>query len=248
MDPSEILLLAGVFVFAGFVKGALGIGLPAFSLGLLTFFYEPRLGMALILPSLFMTNLRQAFGAEPMWDIVTRHKYFCGFACAGILFTAIIGARVPVDILMMTVGVAMVVFAVTSLMGAIPPLRPSWNRPVQIAAGIGSGILGGLTSIWGPPLAMYLTSLRPTKDQMIQTLGVMFSIQCVFLIAGFIISGELTGRLALIGIIAMIPAFVGMFLGEKIRATMDLRQFMRAFLICFIILGLNLIRRGIMGG
>lgn len=247
MDISEILLLSGIFVFAGFVKGALGIGLPAFSLGLLTFYYEPRLGMALILPSLLMTNLRQAFSAGSVWDVILKHKYYCTLACIGIFLTALIGARVPVDILMITVGVAMVVFAVTSLMGAIPPLLDQWNRPVQIIAGIGSGILGGLTSIWGPPLAMYLTSLRLGKDEMIKTLGVMFSVQCVFLIAGFILSGELTARLAIIGCAAMIPAFAGMFLGEKIRATMDLRQFMRAFLLCFIVLGLNLIRRGLMG-
>lgn len=248
MEVSEILLLSGIFVFAGFVKGALGIGLPAFSIGLLTFYYEPRVGMALILPALFMTNLRQAYLGGRIWDVVLKHKYFCVFACAGIFVTAVIGARVPVDILMITVGIAMVVFAVTSLMDAIPPLRASWNKPVQILAGISSGVLGGLTSIWGPPLAMYLTSLRPTKDEMIQTLGVMFSIQCVFLIAGFIVSGELTARLAIIGLIAMFPAFVGMFIGERVRATMDLRQFMRAFLICFIVLGLNLIRRGVMGG
>jgi len=204
--------------------------------------------VAVILPALFMTNLRQTMGPEPIKTVLMRHIYFCVCACVGIFFVAIIGSQVPTDALMISVGLAMVIFAVTSLMGAIPPLKPAWDKPVQILAGLSSGIMGGLTSIWGPPLAMYLTSLRIGKDQIIQTLGVMFSIQCVFLIAGFIISKELTTELAMIGLAATVPAFVGMRFGERVRASMDLRQFTRAFLIGFLILGLNLIRRGIMGG
>ena len=67
-------------------------------------------------------------------------------------------------------------------------------------------------------------------------------------VAGFIISGELTMHLAGVGAALLIPTFIGMFLGEKIRNRMNTAQFIRVFLCVFLLLGLNLIRRGIMGG
>lgn len=88
-------------------------------------------------------------------------------------------------------------------------------------------------------------SIRLDRDKFIQTLGVMFSVQSVFLISGFIVSGELTGRIAVIGTAALIPTFIGMYFGEKLRTRMNTEQFTRTFLIVFLLLGLNLIRRGI---
>ncbi|GHA59745.1 permease [Amylibacter ulvae] len=247
MELSEIGLLTAIFLFGGVVKGALGIGFPALLVGLLTFFYEPRAAVAMILFAIMATNFRQASVGGSMWVILKRHKYFATFACAGIFLVALIGAKVPLALLQTCVGGAMVLFAVTSLYGAIPRLTPKYTTSAQIGAGIGSGILGGLTAIWGPPLAVYLMALRLERDVMIQTLGVMFSVQSIFLMAGFIVTGELTLQIAILGSGLLVPTFVGMYFGERIRKRMDTAQFMKAFLFAFLLLGINLIRRGIMG-
>jgi len=60
-------------------------------------------------------------------------------------------------------------------------------------------------------------------------------------------SGELTGPLMIIGVAMLVPAFIGVYIGEKIRNRMDTAQFTRIFLWVFLLLGLNLIRRGVMG-
>lgn len=247
MTTLEIYMLAVVFFVGGIVKGTLGIGLPALLVGLLTFFYEPRLSVAMILFVIMATNFRQALIGENVLMIIKRHKYFCLFACIGIFITSIVGANVPLQLLLICVGLSMSVFALTSLFANIPKLPDRHNKPAQIIAGIGSGIMGGLTAIWGPPLAIYLMSLKLKKNEFIQTLGVMFSVQSIFLVAGFLISGELTGQVAKTGLLAIIPAFVGMYFGEKIRTKLNTQQFMRGFLIIFLLLGLNLIRRGFFG-
>ena len=248
MTVTEVTLLVAVFLLGGVVKGALGIGLPAFLVGLLTFYYEPRTAVAMILLVIMTTNFRQALLGGSIVEIIIRHKYFCIFASIGIFAVAVLGSKVPLPLLQFCVGIAMTIFALSSLLARIPALNMKYDKPAQIAAGIGSGILGGLTAIWGPPLAIYLMSLKLEKDVMIQTLGVMFSVQSLFLVAGFVVSGELTGRIALIGAVLIIPAFIGMYFGEKIRVRMNTVQFMRAFLIVFLLLGLNLIRRGLVAG
>lgn len=248
MQSSEFYILFAIFLFGGFVKGTLGIGLPTLLLGFLTFIYEPRAAVALILFSVMAANMRQAVVGGSMWEIVKAHKYFCAFASVGIFLVAIVGAQVPLPVLLISVGISMTIFALSSLFSFIPHLSAKYDTAAQIVAGIIGGILGGLTAIWGPPLAIYLMAQRMEKDQFIQTLGVMFSIQSLFLIAGFIVSGELTTTIAIQGATLLIPTFIGMYLGEKIRKRMDTAQFTKVFLCVFLILGLNLIRRGIWAG
>jgi uncharacterized membrane protein YfcA len=246
VTSTEYYILIVVFLFGGTVKGALGIGLPTLLIGFLTLFYEPRMAVAMILFSIMAANMRQAFVGGDMWQIVKRYKYFCIFASVGIFVVALMGSKVPLPILQISVGISMSIFALNGLFVNSPQLPQKYDTPAQIVGGIGSGILGGLTAIWGPPLAIYLMSLKLQRDQFIQALGVMFSIQSLFLTAGFIVSGELTMHIARIGAALLIPTFIGMYIGEKIRRRMNIEQFTRAFLCLFLILGLNLIRRGIM--
>lgn len=245
MNGSEFVIVLCIFLAGGVIKGALGIGLPAFLVGCLTFFYEPRVAVAMILFVIATTNFRQAWIGGNPWHIIRRHPYFCVCTVISIFSIALIGSKVPLPVLQIVVGLSMVLFALNSLFITVPALNPKYDKGAQIAAGIGSGILGGLTAIWSPPLAIYLMSLKLDKDLLIQTLGVMFSIQAIFLTAGFILSGELTLQLAGIGALMLVPAFAGMYFGEKIRRRMNMVQFMQAFLVTFLILGLNLIRRGV---
>jgi uncharacterized membrane protein YfcA len=242
----EVFVLIAIFLFGGFVKGALGIGLPTLLLGFLTFFYEPRVAVAMILLAIMTTNMRQATVGGSMWNIVKRYRYYCIFASVGIFAVALVGAKVPLSYLQTSVGISMAIFALTSLYANFPALNPSYDKPAQILAGMGSGVLGGLTAIWGPPLAIYLMSIKPQREEFIQTLGVMFSVQSLFLTAGFLVSGELTGRIAMIGAAMLVPTFIGMYFGESVRNRMNTVQFTRAFLFLFLLLGLNLVRRGIL--
>lgn len=248
MITPEYYILFAIFLFGGFVKGTLGIGLPTLLLGFLTFLYEPRMAVALILFAIMAANMRQAMVGGSMWEIVKKHKYFCVFASVGIFVVSIVGGQVPLPILLVSVGISMTIFALSSLFSFIPEISAKYDKVAQITAGIIGGILGGLTAIWGPPLAIYLMAHRMEKEQFIQTLGVMFSIQSVFLLAGFIVSGELTAPLAITGAALLVPTFIGMYLGEKLRKRMDTAQFTKAFLCVFLLLGLNLIRRGIWAG
>lgn len=248
MTIFEITMLITICLCGGVIKGTLGIALPTFLLGFMTMYYEPRTAVAMILFVIMTTNMRQAVVGGSMWEIVKRHKYYCMFASVGIFAVAIVGSKVPIAVIQTSVGIAISIFAISSLLSYIPKLSLKFDVPAQIVAGIGSGILGGLTAIWGPPLAIYLVSLRVEKHQFIQTLGVMFSIQSVFLVIGFTVSGELTAHLAIVGLALLVPTFIGMYIGEKIRTRLNTEQFTRVFLIVFLLLGLNLVRRGIMGG
>jgi len=58
----ELLLLAAlVFLLAGVVKGALGIGLPTISISILAQFTDPRVAIALLLLPAIVSNTWQVY-------------------------------------------------------------------------------------------------------------------------------------------------------------------------------------------
>ena len=60
-------------------------------------------------------------------------------------------------------------------------------------------------------------------------------------------NGLLDGRQASLGLVLVVPALIGYSLGERMRARLDGDAFRRTVLLFFLAMGLNLIRRAVVG-
>src|SRR5207249_7074320 len=60
LDTNVIVVVASTFLLAGMVKGVIGLGLPAVTLGVLTVAFDLPSAMSLLLVPSFVTNLWQA--------------------------------------------------------------------------------------------------------------------------------------------------------------------------------------------
>ena len=61
MFDSLLILIAIAFLLAGFVKGALGLGLPTVSMGLLAVSMPPAQALAIVIVPAIVTNIWQTF-------------------------------------------------------------------------------------------------------------------------------------------------------------------------------------------
>ena len=67
-----LALVIMVFMLAGMVKGALGLGLPTVAMGLLTLVIAPfQAASLLIIPSM-ITNFWQLFAEGRVWSLIQR--------------------------------------------------------------------------------------------------------------------------------------------------------------------------------
>ena len=71
-DFNSIFLISIIFLLAGFVKGASGIGLPAISLAFLTMFIGIKTAIALVVMPGLLTNFWQVFGKFKIKNIIIR--------------------------------------------------------------------------------------------------------------------------------------------------------------------------------
>ena len=78
------------------------------------------------------------------------------------------------------------------------------------------------------------------KDELVQALGVFFTVATLAL--GFTLtqSGLMTSATALPGAVAMVCSFGGVFIGQVVRSRMPAETFRRWFLIAMILLGIYL--------
>src|ERR1700726_388850 len=67
-----LLLIAAVFLLAGFVKGVVGLGLPTVSMGLLSVTMAPSHALAIVIVPAVVTNIWQTFVGPYLRDIVRR--------------------------------------------------------------------------------------------------------------------------------------------------------------------------------
>jgi uncharacterized membrane protein YfcA len=79
------------------------------------------------------------------------------------------------------------------------------------------------------------------KDELVQALGVFFTVATLALAFNLTAAGLLTAATALPGAVAMAAAFAGMFIGQAVRSRMDPETFRRWFLIAMIFLGIYLV-------
>ncbi len=84
-----LILVAATFLLAGFVKGALGLGLPTVSMGLLAVSMPPAQAIAIVIVPAIVTNIWQTFGGPYLRDIFRRLWPLLAATAAGVWLNAV---------------------------------------------------------------------------------------------------------------------------------------------------------------
>ena len=243
LDPYIIGTIIAIFLVSGIVKGFLGLGLPAAAMALLTLIMEPTEAIALLTLPIVVTNFYQFARSEDRLQTARRYKIFALATIVSIFVTAWLITAFPTDVLTIVIGVAMITFASQSLFGLSFSIGPgiSW----QVAAGTISGILGGLSSIWSPPVAMYLIARKTPKEAFIAATGFLFLAGSFPLALGLFMSGVLTMVAVIKSLMGLGATLIGFRIGEMLRAHISQDAFRKAVLIAFLIMGARLVVNGI---
>lgn len=246
--PSEdigiTLIILGAFFFAGIIKGFLGIGLPPAAMVMLTLVIETPVAISLLTLPIIFTNLFQYLGCESRIDIAKKYWLFGISIMASIFFTSLFIMSFPKSIISVAIGFAMISFSLSQMFGAKISFgaSSSWH----VAMGMFAGVLGGLSSIWSPPVAMYLLARNVSKAEFIGATGFLFLAGSVPLAIGLSFAGVLTIDTILHSLMGLIVVLVGFWVGEQLQARVQQDTFRRIVLWAFLIMGARLIAVGLM--
>ena len=232
-----ILLVCLIFIAAGLIKGVLGMGLPTFAIGILGLAIPPVEAAAmLVLPSL-ITNIWQLVAGPSFKVLAKRFATLLVGICLGTPLGVGFITSGKTHLVTIGLGCVLIAYGVYGLTAAKIEIKPSSEWWVSPIIGFTTGILMGATGISVLPVAPYFSALNLKRDDLIQSLGLAFTVSSFALALGLFFTGQFQLSIATSSLFALIPAFAGMFIGQAIRLRLRQDIFKKCFFIGLVILG-----------
>ncbi|RDE22544.1 sulfite exporter TauE/SafE family protein [Motiliproteus coralliicola] len=237
IDPQLLLIILATFLLAGLVKGVTGLGLPTVCLAILTLVLDLPSAMALLLVPSLLTNLQQAFSGGAFRTLLARLWPFLLAAVAMVGLGARALVSVELTLLSALLGLVLVCYGLLSLAGLKLQISPQRERASGIGLGLINGLLTGMTGSFVVPGVLYLQAIGLPRDQLVQAMGLLFSVSTLAL--GLALGGQqlLSPELGLLSLIGVVPALGGMWLGQRLRRRMAEAMFRRVLFFALILLG-----------
>jgi uncharacterized membrane protein YfcA len=241
------IAILAVFLLAGTVKGVVGMGLPTVAMGLLATAMPPPDAAAILLVPSFVTNVWQLLAGPSFLALCKRLSTMMIGIVIGTVGGAGLIAGAHSAAAIAALGVALVVYAILGLLSKKFEVRPSQERWLSPLVGIVTGLITGATGVFVIPAVPYLQALQLEKNDLIQALGLSFTVSTVALAGGLLQQGVFEASASLLGLslLALVPALLGMFAGQRLRERMSVETFRRVFFIGLLLLGLYLTFEGL---
>ncbi|OQP55848.1 hypothetical protein A4H97_19830 [Niastella yeongjuensis] len=238
--PSYVLVIALTFFVAGFVKGVSGMGLPTVAMGVLSAFISPVSAASLLIIPSFVTNVWQLLTGRNLLVLIKRLWVMMLGIMVGTLAGSSLLTSANKVYASVGLGTALIVYALHGLFTKPFSVPARFERLLSPVIGVTTGLINGVTGIFTLPAVPYLQALGLSKDDLIQTMGLSFTVSTIALAMGLARSGAFhLGNIAM-SALAIIPALIGMLVGTMVRKHIGPATFRRCFLIFIGILGLEL--------
>jgi uncharacterized membrane protein YfcA len=245
MDHSIALFVAitATFFAAGIVKGVTGMGLPTVAMGVLGALISPLAAASLLLVPSFVTNVWQLLAGPSFGMLACRLWPMMLAVVAGTFAASSLLTSGDTMITTGALGGALVFYAAYTLLARqirVPARAEPWLSPI---IGVITGVITGSTGVFVIPAVPYLQALGLQKDELVQALGLSFTVSTIALAAGLAWRGAFQADSLALSALAVAPALAGMWAGQGMRKRVSPSTFRRGFLICLFLLGAEMLAR-----
>ncbi len=244
----DLFALTSVFVIffiAGSVKGVLGFGLPLITMSLLPFIVPVELAIvlsALVQPATNIGQLISTGGAKQAfkstWTILLA---LVPSVAIGAWFLSALEGNSHLLIL----GLTLIAFSIYSISGFVFSITKERQNAMGVFTGFVAGLVGVLTSINGMFFIMYLVGIGADRKAFRAAIALLFIVSGVLINSGFWFAGLLNQNNIIIGVLVLIPCFLGMWIGNRIGDQIPNELFRKMILYALLVIGCVFIWRGI---
>ncbi len=251
MNPLQLFsenwwAIGGIFLLAGWVKGVTGMGLPLVAMGSLALFMPTSQAATLLIVPSLVTNVWQ-FSVGPTAASVSRRL-------ATMMVGVCVGTGLGIHVLTadtsiwptLLFGLGLALYALTGLFMPNSAVSRRLEAKLSPLVGLLTGLLTGATGIFAVPAVPYLSALGFSKDELIQALGLSFTVSTVALAIALGVSGVYSAQLLAASVLALLPAMAGMFVGQAIRDRLHPTTFRRWFFVAMLLIGAYMTTKGLL--
>jgi uncharacterized protein len=237
----KIIFIGAVFVVAGIVKGVTGLGLPTVSMGLLAVVMTPLQAAALVVLPTFLTNVWQLVAGPSLKPIALRLWPMMAAVCLGTWAGAglMTGSYSRYGTLFL--GAILLIYALITLASLHIKIEETHERWLGPIVGVVTGVITAATGVVMIPSVPYLQAIGFEKEELVQALGLTFTVATAALSVNLALAGAFKITLAGPTLAVLAIAALGMWAGQELRLRLSPQTFRRWFLIGLALLGVYLV-------
>jgi len=164
----------------------------------------------------------------------------------GTAFSSILLTGGRTDLTTVGLGVALLIYAAYTLLSRplhVSPRREPWLSP---AIGLVTGLVTGATGVFVIPAVPYIQALDLERDDLVQALGLSFTVSTIALAVGLFWLDAAPVRNLLTSTLTVIPTLLGMAAGQVIRTRISHQLFQQLFMVFLLLLGLEMALQGLL--
>ncbi|AMD47348.1 hypothetical protein BTL50_07360 [Bordetella holmesii] len=241
MGGSVAVAVLAVFLLAGFVKGCIGLGMPTVAVGLLSMTMPATQAAALLVVPAVITNVWQMASGGHFRVLLRQLAPLLITICLGTALGVWLFRNVSETGASSLLGAALLCYAAVGLSPLalrVPPRHEGW---LGALCGAVTGLITAVTGVFVLPAVPYLQALGMGRNLLVQAMGISFVVSTLAMAGGLVYAGAL-GPAELGGsAVALVPAMLGMWGGQKLRERISEKAFKRGFFVALALLGVNLL-------
>lgn len=241
---TALIVLAGFFA-AGLAKGTFGLGMPFFGMPVMTAAIPFQTALAMFVVPNFTANFQQMLMGGKIVVYLRRFGWLLFTMMATVPFSVQMIVGIDQDTCLLVFGVLAVVFAAAQMFPfsfTVTPAQERWLSPLM---GLLSGLLAGLSGLYGPPLIVYLMALRLPKDDFVAALSLMYFLGSIALYGALAFAQVLTLKVLAASAMGAVIIGVMVYFGQFVRARIDEARYRKLILLMLMAIGVEMAWRGL---
>lgn len=226
---------------AALVKGITGLGFATSAIPMLALFLGVKAAIPLVLIPSLASNLILMRRAGDLPSVARQFRWLYGGAILGVVGGLLLLTHITGGTAEVILGGVLLLYCLYAWAQPDAQMPPHPEQPTGAAVGLLTGLVNGLTGAQTIPLVPYLLSLNLTPSRIVQASNISFSLSSITMLIGVGAVGWLTSGTLFLSAIGLIPTYLGVMLGSRIRDRLNPRAFKRLVILVLGASGLSLI-------
>ena len=245
LDLNTILIIAAGFALGGLSKGTFGLGMPIMAMPVLVTVLPHQVAVAVFLVPNFTANFRQAIRKGLWQQNLRRYVWLIVPMPLTVPLTVQILIRIEQDTGLLILGLISLAFVASQILPFRPVIDEALERWLNAAAGVGAGVLCGLSGLYGPILITYLLAVRVPKDEFVSALALMYFLGSFALYGSLAAADVLTLEVAIVSLGGAVIIGVMILIGQRLHDRLDEERYRKLVLGLLFMIGCDLLRRAL---
>ncbi|MEM7358794.1 MAG: sulfite exporter TauE/SafE family protein [Pseudomonadota bacterium] len=241
-DPIFYFVLFAL-ISSAFIKGSLGLGFSTICLAILANVLELKTAISIVVIPSLISNVMVMIEAGNFRVSLRTFAWMLLMAVPGMLVGLQILRQADNSLSLTILSGVLVIYGCWGLLNRhfriderlIPRLNP--------VIGFFTGTVNGATGSQIFPIMPYLLSLNISKDVLVQTINMSFSLSSLIMLSALYYMNALDTASLFTYSLGIVPVMAGVWLGGKVRRRLSEQRFRQAVMVLIIVLGVLLLFR-----